>query len=100
MLSNSFTAFHLIFFVFLVALSIMFLHQAWENIVNKRVSKYSLDALVVHLSNQFANATNRARTQQLSKDPKRLFILGFFVLLASIKGVMEAYSWMIKYLLK
>ena len=100
MSSNTFTSFHIIFFSILVTLSIMLLYQAWENIVNRRISKCSLDALIVLLSNKFANPTNRARTQKLSKDRTRLFVFGLFALLASIRGGMLAYSWMIKYLIK
>ena len=100
MFSNTFTSFHVIFFFFLVMLSIMLLYQAWENILNKRFSKYSLDGLIVLLSKKIASPKTRARIQQASKDKKRLFVLGFFCLLASIRGGVAAYSWMIKYLIK
>ena len=100
MLQSPLHPFHLGFFLFLVTLSLLFFYQAWENIVNKRVSKYSLDALILFLSNNFANPTNRANTQRLSKDRTRLFLFGMFCLLASIKGFIESYSWMMKYLVK
>ena len=100
MFSKTFSPFHVTFFFFLVMLSIVLLYQAWENIINKRFSNYSLDGLIVFLSNKFANLEIRARIHQASKDKKRLLILGLFSFLASVKGFMSAYSWMMKYLIK
>jgi len=100
MLQSPLPLYHLGFFIFLITLSLLFFYQAWENIIKKTISKYSFDALILFLSNKFANPTNRANTQRVSKDRTRLFLLGMFCLLVSIKGFIESYSWMMKYLVK
>ena len=86
-------SFSLGFFIFLILLSLMFFYQAWENLINKRVSKFSLDTLIIFMSNAFANPTIQNRTLKQSKDPKRLFLMGLFALLVFIRGSIEIYSW-------
>jgi hypothetical protein len=70
----------------------MFLHQTWANLIQRKVSNFSLDRLILVLSEKFANPKNRVETRKLSKDPKRLTIFGLFSLLAFLGFVKVIYD--------
>ncbi len=86
------------YFFFIFALGIMFLHQAWANLIQQKVSKFSIDRLMILISDSFASPKNRAETRRLSKDPKRLLIFGLFSLLAFLGFVKIVYEWIIQFL--
>ncbi len=89
----------IIFFLPLIFLTLMSLYQAWENLIRKRVSKYSYDAFLIFISSKFASPENHRRTLQFSRDPKRLFMMGVFAFLVFVGGVQATYMWYVKIIL-
>lgn len=85
-----------LFLAFLIMALLMSLHQAWENFFNKRISRYSVDRLILYLSDNFASTENRSRTKQLSKDSKRLFLLGVYAFLTFVESIHQIYKWITK----
>lgn len=85
------------YFIFITLLSIMFLHQAWENLIRHRVSKFSIDRLLLILSDNFASSKHRMETRKLSTDPKRLLIFGLMALLGFMGFVQEIIKWLNKF---
>ena len=81
-----------------ILLTLMFLLQAWENLIKKRISKFSIDALGFYLASTFTSRKGRQRALELSKDPKRIFLFGIFAILGTIGGIYETIIWFITYI--
>jgi hypothetical protein len=81
------------YLIFLTFLGIMFLHQAWANLVQHKISKFSFDRILLILSENFASPKNRMETRKLIKDPKRLLISGLIALLGFLGFVQEIIKW-------
>jgi hypothetical protein len=86
-----------VYLIFITLLSIMLFHQAWANIIQRKISKFSFDRIMLILSDRFANSKNRTETRRLSKDPKRLLILGLIALLAFMGFIKEIINWFMKF---
>ncbi len=86
-----------VYLIFIVLLSIMFFHQAWANIIQRKVSVFSFDRIMLILSDRFANSKNRMETRRLSNDPKRLLISGVIALLAFMGFIKEIINWFTKF---
>ncbi len=82
-----------VYLIFITLLAIMFFHQAWANIIQRKVSIFSFDRIMLILSDRFANSKNRRETRRLSQDPKRLLISGLIALLAFIGFIKEIINW-------
>ncbi len=77
---KSLTALDWFFMLLTGLLVIMFFYQAWENIVNRRISRWSLDALGVSLGYRFGSDRTRERIQKVTRTPKRMFLAGIYAL--------------------
>ena len=86
-----------IYLIFIILLSIMFFHQSWANIIQRKISIFSFDRIMLILSDGFANSKNRMETRKLSKDPKRLLISGLIALLAFMGCIREIINWYKKF---
>jgi hypothetical protein len=82
-----------LFFFSVLFLAAMFLYQAWANLVQRKVSNFSIDRLMLVLSEKFASPKNRAETRRLSKDQKRLIIFGLLSLLYFLACVKTIFAW-------
>ncbi len=96
MIANQLTIVDWLYLTFLFVALILSFHQAWENFINKRISRFSVDRWMLFLSDSFASKENRDRTKKLSKDPKRLVVLGVYAMLAFIESAHQIYKWVLK----
>ena len=81
------------YFSFLAVAFILSLHQGWENFVNKRISRYSVDRWMLFLSEKFASKEHHSHTKELAKDPKRLLVLGIYAVIVFVKSSQQIYVW-------
>jgi hypothetical protein len=81
------------YLIFIAFLAIMFLYQAWANLVQRTISKFSFDRILLILSDNFASPKNRMKTRELIKDPKRLLISGLIAMLGFLGFVQEIIKW-------
>jgi hypothetical protein len=94
MLKNILNTEEWVYLIFITLLSIMFFHQAWANLIQRKISKFSFDRLMLILSDSFASSKNRMETRKLIKDPKRLLISGLIALLAFMGFITEIIKWL------
>lgn len=78
-------------------ITILSSYQAWENLVNKRISKFSFDALLLLLIFTFGDDKTRKRARATEKDLTRITALGIYALLAMVGGVYVIVQWFNKY---
>lgn len=86
--------FQLFLFIFL---ALTFFHQFWANVIQKRISIFSIDRIIVFLSDIFASHKNKIETRKLSKDPSRLIMQGILALLTFLGFLREIYKWVLEH---
>jgi hypothetical protein len=86
-----------IYLVILISFAVMFFHQSWANLIQKKVSSFSIDRLIILLSEKFANEKNKIETMKLSKDPKRIVFQGLIALFAFIGFLRNIFEWITKH---
>ncbi len=69
-----------IILVLTCVLATMFLYEAWENVVNRRLSRYGLDAVLASLSIGFGGEAVRQRVRKATSNPKRMVVAGLYAL--------------------
>jgi hypothetical protein len=84
-----------IYFGILILLFLLSIHQAWENLINKRVSKYAIDGWLFWFSEKFRSKDAHSRVKNASRDPQRLIFLGVFALLVLIGSAQRIYEWVV-----
>jgi hypothetical protein len=91
---DSFDWYTLIFFCLI---TVMLLYEAWVNIILKKVSKYSIDALLVILARKFGTRKTKKNAFVFPRNKLEIVILGIWALLAGLKGIQEIINWFSKY---
>ena len=66
-----------------ILITILSLYAAWENLVNKRISRFGLDAVSYHIAMLF----NKKKTKSARRDPQVIRKLGLMMLLVGVGGV-------------
>lgn len=88
---TSFDWFFLISGVFII---IMFVHQAWCNLVYVKVSKFSLDAFLVWFFLKYGNARARNRISDFQKTPGRIMMFGIYALMVVVGDVYQLFLFL------
>ena len=86
------------FFLSLYCLgAIMFLAEAWVNIINQKVSKFSIDAFLLFLAQRIGTRQMRKNAKAFPKNKWDIIFVGIWVLLGGIGAIQEIVIWFNKY---
>ena len=77
-----------------IAITLISFYQTWENLINKRFSKFAFDALILILINRLGNDRARKQAKLSAKDSTRLIAFGIYALAAGIGGIYETIRWL------
>ena len=91
---KTFTGIEAMLIAIAFVLAVMFFHQAWENIVNQRVSKFSLDALFVTLGLRFGTHAMRKRIRNVIRSPARMRWAGMYALALALTSLALMVIWL------
>jgi len=83
-----------IFLIWFGLAAIISLHQAWANLVRRRISTFALDAVAVSLAMRFGKEAVKRRVAMATTNPKRLTFLGVTALLAGLAALLEIAEWL------
>lgn len=75
--------------VFRCLLTLMFLGEAWVNIVNKKVSRFSIDGLLAFMLKKFGPEKFKQNVSNFPRNKTEIIILGCCALLAGLRGVYD-----------
>jgi hypothetical protein len=67
--------------------------QSWINLKERRISSFSFDALGYFLVIKFAGTKSKQRAKALTKDYKRIQLLGLFAVLLALGALYNIYNW-------
>jgi hypothetical protein len=80
-----------------IILALILFYQSWMNLVKKRFTKFSLDALILAYVRIIRGEKQHQRVRKLlSDDPQRLRNLGVIALISGILAVYQAVDWYVK----
>jgi hypothetical protein len=92
---ETFDKFSVYFFFFL---ALVLFYQSWMNLVEKRLSKFSIDALMFLYLRVFRGKEYSERAKGLlSKEPSRMRTLGIFSLCGAITAIYVAIDLYLKF---
>jgi len=77
-------------YIFLV---IMFSYQAYMNLFLTKVSKYSIDALLLFLIMRFGSERARKRAKSFQQDVDRILLFGIYSALSVAGGIWAIIRW-------
>lgn len=83
-------------FIFGFLLSLMFIGQAWVNIIKNEVSKFSVDALIIFLAQKLGSREVQKRFSSFPRNKAEIVILGIFALLTGIKVMQNTVQYLLK----
>jgi hypothetical protein len=83
--------FFLLSFVFIAIISF---YQAYINLFYRRVSKFSIDALLVFLIIRFGNENARKRARAFTTNAARIILFGVYALLSFFGAVYAITVWL------
>ena len=87
-----------VFWIF-VALALALLYQSWLNLVKRRLTSFSMDALMfLYLRIVRGEGAVTKAKSLLRKEPKRLQTLGIIALLGAFAAVYVAVDWYLRFL--
>ena len=90
------TTFDWFFLLSLILISVMALYQAAINLLYGKVSKFSIDALLVNLLIKFGSERIRKRARAFTKNTQRIALFGIYALLTFIGGIYAIILWLQK----
>ncbi len=82
-----------IFLILFFLITLISFYQAWENLLNNRFSRFSIDAIMLALINKFGSQQARKRAKISTKDGKRITLLGVYALLTGVGGIYAIIQW-------
>lgn len=83
------------FFLFLLVLiTVMAFYQAWVNLLYGKVSRFSIDAILVFLFVRFGTERARKRARAFTKNVDRITLFGIYALLTFFGGVYAIIMWL------
>ena len=92
--ANIVTPFEWFFLLLLVFITVMSFYQACVNLFYGKVSKFSIDAILVFLFIKFGNERARKRAQAFTKNVDRIILFGIYALLSFFGGVYGIINWL------
>ena len=78
---------------FFTLLSVMFLGEAWVNIVNKRVSNFSIDYFCKFLAQRVGTKKSRQIARGFPHNKLEIIILGTWAFCAGLAAIQELILW-------
>ncbi len=84
-----------VYFSILLLVFMASVHQAWENLIKKRISKFAIDGILFFLSSKFAGKETHSRVRKAAIDPQRLLFLGIYALLVLVGSADRMYKWIL-----
>jgi hypothetical protein len=72
----------------------MALYQAWVNLIYGKVSRYSIDAILVLFFLKFGNEKARKRVKAFTRNTNRILVFGLYALLTFIGGIYGIMKWL------
>jgi hypothetical protein len=78
--------------IFGVVLVITLVCQAWINIINHKVSRFSIDALLIALVLRFGTKTAKRNARNFPRTKWEIIALGVLTLFAAIRLIQEMVS--------
>ena len=78
-------------------LTIMFLYEAWVNLVNQKVSRFSVDGVLVYIFRRVGTKKTRKNAKDFPRNKGEIIFFGICALLAGLKGILEIIAWIGKY---
>lgn len=91
---NIITPFEWFFLFLLVLITLMSLYQAWVNLIFGKVSRYSIDAILVLLFLKFGNEKARKQVKAFTKNTNRILLFGLYALLTFFGGIYGIIRWL------
>jgi hypothetical protein len=70
-------------------LTTMFLYEAWVNLVSQKFSRFSLDALLVHIFQRVGIKKTKENIKAFPRNKAEIIVLGMSALVAGLKGIQE-----------
>jgi len=92
--TNIITSFDWFALLSLILITVMSLYQACINLFYGKVSRFSIDAILVFLLIKFGNEKTRKRARAFTKNTQRIFLLGVYALLTFIGGIYGIIVWL------
>lgn len=75
----------------LCLLTIMFLYEAWVNLVHQKVSRYSLDTLLMYILSKVGTKKTKGNAATFPRNKTEIIMVGICALAAGLKGLQEIY---------
>lgn len=89
------------FFLLLIfVMTMMLLYEAWVNIINQDVSRFSFDAILLFLLQRIGTKRTKQNALAFPRKKANIIILGIFMLIAGLYGVQQIISWFNSYILR
>lgn len=85
------------FLILFFLIALISFYQSWENLVNKKFSKFSFDAMILALINRYGDKRTQKRAKISTRDPNRILVLGIYSLLLGIGAMYEIIRWFTKF---
>ena len=84
-------------FAVLCLLTIMLLYEGWVNLVNQKVSRFSIDTFLVYILQKIGTEKTRRNVRNFPRNKAEIIVLGIWALLAGLKVIQEIVNWIEKY---
>lgn len=78
--------------------TMVLLVQSWINIAEKRLTKFSLDALIFFLINIFGSEELKKGLRNHSKNSQRIQMIGIGTLFMALGGIYNSVDWFLTFL--
>ncbi len=76
-----------------VFLTLIFSYQAWVNLFYGKVSRFSIDAIMVYLFLKFGSEKARKRVKAFTKNTDRILLFGVYSILSAVGGIYAIIRW-------
>jgi Fe2+ transport system protein B len=83
-----------IFLILFILITVMSLYQACINLFYGKISRYSIDGILVFLFLKFGTEKIRKRVKTFSKSSDRILLLGVYAVLTFVGGIYALFVWL------
>ena len=78
-------------------LTVMFLYEAWVNLVHQKVSKFALDALLMYILSSVGTRRTKENVKAFPRNKTEIVFLGICAFAAGVKGLQGIYYLLQQY---
>jgi hypothetical protein len=78
-------------------LTTMFLYEAWVNLIDHKVSRFSLDTLIVYILQRVGTKKTKQNAKVFPRNKTEIILIGIWVFGAGLKGIQEIVIWIDKF---